>query len=371
MSELRVVLLGETSPNGRQWLQQMQNDRILEIHEATDEASIFEDYERVKEVPVILIENSPTSRAQILSVRQAGSPSFIVWFGGSFSKEDFEFAMEHRVYAVLEKPGSGDNRAEEIFSRLARKVAKASGFNNLVGTLNELLVQGETEESANPIFGELRSATRKLEEIQSQNEFNFSHSQADSQVRKIQFEAPLPGNSKEEVGSAIEAMEDLERTGTLWVKGKKAGEEGHIEFIQGKIVSAETGEIQGLKAIFRMFLWNNPNCLFSRESASEVPISEYLGPIPVDYIAQGRRYKVDFDAFNAEVPPGGIHLEMNIQGDLSNLELDRTQFNVLASVVEFGRVSEIVDYNTLPDCEIYQALIALRKSDVIRVRRAG
>lgn len=366
MSELRVIVLGEISPTGRQWLGEMQREGSLEIQEATDQASIFEDYEKVGETPIVLIENFPDSRSAILALRQSGFPNFILWFGATFTKEDFEFGLENRVYAIFERPEPRDKKILDVFHRLGKTATKHSHFSQVVGQMKSLMVQVVSADEHNPSLSELKVAAKKLDEIQTENEFTCP-----THLKRPQFESPTLARNQEELGATIESMGDLERTGALWVRGGQSGQEGRIEFLQGKIVFAEAGEASGLKAIYRMFLWAEPKFLFARETASEVPLGNNMGNFPAGYIAQGRRYRSEFEKLKEEVPPREIRLEMNMDGVLDNLELNPKDFQVLASVVEFGRVSEIVDYNPLSDCEIFQSLIDLRKSNIIRVSRVG
>jgi len=48
-------------------------------------------------------------------------------------------------------------------------------------------------------------------------------------------------------------------------------------------------------------------------------------------------------------------------------QLSPDDFSALASVVEFGTIRHVLDYNELPDVTIFEALIRLRRSSLIRV----
>lgn len=362
MSSLRVVVLGETSPAGKQWLRALEEQSILEVHAAPDQASIFEDFDSVGDVPVVILENIGNCRNEIMALRKSGYPNYILWFGANFTKQDCEFALEQRVYAVFEKPETEDPKVVGTLKRIQFNKTRSSHFNNLVHSLKTLLVQITASEEQHPLFMELKAATAKLEDLEGQNEFSFS---GVGQARK--FESPVIANSQEDLGDAIESMEDLERTGALWIRGGEVGQEGRIEFLQGKIVLAEAGEATGLKAIYRMFLWQTPKFLFARELANEVPFDAESTKYPIDLITQGRRFRHAYDSIKEELPPSDLKLEMNAPRINDHLELNGNDFKVLSSVVEFGTVSEIVDYNPLPDSEIYQSLINLRKLDLLQV----
>src|SRR5206468_806071 len=68
----------------------------------------------------------------------------------------------------------------------------------------------------------------------------------------------LPFARSQDIGDALFTVHDLERTGALWIRGNLAGQEGKVEFLQGKLVAATAGGVHGVKAIFRMFLWDEP-----------------------------------------------------------------------------------------------------------------
>lgn len=362
MSSLRVIVLGETSSAGKQWLRALEEQSILEVHAAPDQASIFEDFESVSDVPVVILENIGNCRNEIMALRKSGYPNYILWFGANFTKQDCEFALEHRVYAIFEKPETEDPKVISALKRIQFNKTRSSHFNNLVQSLKTVLVQITSSEEQHPLFTELKAATAKLEDLEGQNEFSYS---GVGQANK--FESPLIASAQEDLGDAIESMEDLERTGALWIRGTEPGQEGRIEFLQGKIVLAEAGETIGLKAVYRMFLWQSPKFLFAREMANEVPFDAENVKYPIDLITQGRRLRHLYDSIKEEVPPSALRLSVNAPRVNDKLELNGNDFKVLSSVVEFGQVSEIVDYNPMPDSEIYQSLINLRKLDLLQV----
>ena len=65
--------------------------------------------------------------------------------------------------------------------------------------------------------------------------------------------------------------------------------------------------------------------------------------------------------------PKGLCLELDTQAMQLNSRLDDDLFSTLASIVEFGQLTQVLDYNELPDVNIYHSLIALRKMRLIRV----
>ena len=47
--------------------------------------------------------------------------------------------------------------------------------------------------------------------------------------------------------------------------------------------------------------------------------------------------------------------------------LSPDEFSTLASVVEFGHISQVLDYNPLPDVILYESLIQLRRQKMVMV----
>ena len=180
----------------------------------------------------------------------------------------------------------------------------------------------------------------------------------------------VPFYKTQNFGDALMTVHDLERTGVLWARGPVPEQEAKIEFLQGKIISAVTGDTTGLKAIYRVFLWDSPRFLFYRKDPNEAVLVEQLDASMRHLVKQGEMLRDRYEKIRKELPPDSIRLEIDSHALHKDTALAFVDFSTLASTVEFGVVAHILDYNPLPDVDIYESLIRLRKHKIVRVSAA-
>ena len=125
-------------------------------------------------------------------------------------------------------------------------------------------------------------------------------------------------------------------------------------------MSAHVGEVHGLKAIYRMFLWDEPRFLFNRQDSKDCQVEEQL-PHAIKFIIQeGAELRKRYEALRRELPPDELRLQLEPTALHSGTALSPNEFFTLASVVEFEKIAAVVDYNPLCDVAIYESLIHLR-----------
>jgi hypothetical protein len=356
----RVLCLGEFTAWGRQFISALHGAHILE---ATYEPSVQHFIEAGnRPMPqVIVVENVPESRQTIGKIRQLGKRAYLIWLGRSFTKEDMAFALDHRVYTTFESIRPDDKRVPEALKRLALSMGHVEQFEEISRSLKSILLQAEGE-IPKAVLSEIKSAVGKLEQFGLANEFS---GMTVEMLSKNDGKIPL---AKEQgLSDALSTVHNLERTGVLWVRGSTSGEEGKVEFLQGKIVSALAGEAHGIKAIFRMFLWDAPRFLFMRRDPREANVDEPVSQSLKYICSEGEEWKSRYEKIRREIPPADLKLELEPGSLHVGTNLDMVEFSTLASVVEFGTVSQILDYNQLPDVCLYEALIQLRRHNLIRV----
>jgi hypothetical protein len=356
----RIYSVGELTSWAKELLTTLQDAKVVEVTFETNVQRFCETIFPPTHLPIVFVENSADSRKILAKLRQVGKRVFLIWFGKSFSKEDLAFAMDCRVYSLFENARAEDEKMVLGIRKVSLHVAMAEQFDQLIHSLKALLLQGEEEEALNPLIGEFKTAVAKLERCALENEFVGGRPGAAGDSR-------LPFYKTQELGDALSTVSDLERTGTLRVRGGLAGQEGRVDFLQGKIVAAQTGEARGLKAIYRMFLWDEPQFQFSRKDPRDVMLEEQLAEGMKFICDEGEAFKRRFKAFRHELPPPELKLELDPAALHTGTRMTHQEFSALASVVEMNRVSQVIDYNPMPDVIIYEALIALRKNHIIRV----
>jgi len=356
----RVTAVGELSQWGRQFLNSLQTHGLADVQSEPNVEKILESHSG-NGAQALLVEAGGDSRTIIAKLRASKKRFFIIWFGRSFAKEDVVFAMDHRLYYVFENMKTEDKKIVETLQALSNSMEGFAQFEQLTRSLKGILVQAENE-IPKAILTEIKTAVAKLERLGIHDEFSG-----------VGFDtvgggdAKLPFHKSQSFDDALSTVQGLERTGVLWVKGNLPGEEGQVEFLQGKIVAALANEVHGLKAVYRIFLWDEPKFLFTRRDPKEANVGEQLNVGLKYIILEGEDMKKRFDRVRRDLPPKELQIELEPSSLHVGTYLEANEFATLASIVEFRQVGNVLDYNPLPDVAIFEALIQLRKNKMIRV----
>lgn len=356
----RVVGIGDVTPWGRHFFESLQGQNLIEVAYV----STVQEYLKMPgatQPQIVMLENSPDSQHCLLELRKQSRKTYAIWFGKIFSKEDLSFALEHRVYAVFENLTPESKQVSDAIRRLSGVLDRDRRYDLLVRSLKSVLLQAEGD-VADSVMSELKTAVAKLGSTVSFSEFaEASGQQVPASESKLLF------HQSEGFAEALETIDSLERTGVLWVKGALPYEEGRVEFLQGKIVWAASGVVSGLKALYRMFLWDEPQFLFTRRDAEEMVLHEPINAGLKHISAEGADLKRRYDRIRQELPPNELTLELDPSFLHNGVSLPLDEFSTLASVVEFGKVANVLDYNPLPDAILLEGLISLKKQSMIRI----
>lgn len=357
----RVHCVGEVTAWGRQFLGALESIHLIEVsYESVQE--FISGLSAPLQPVIIVVENTQEARKSIEKLRASGRHFFLVWFGKGFSKEDYVFGLEARAYGILEHARPDDKKVHECFRRAATNLDVVEQYDQLLHSLKALLLQTENDESTKAFMHEVRAAVQKLETCGLYNELHAG--KADPRAR---VDGYTPFHKTQDFGDALTTVGDLERTGTLFVRGQLPGQEGKIDFIQGKVILAQTGDVHGVKAIYRMFLWDEPRFLFSRKDPNDCQVDEPMKESLKHIRHEGERLRRRFEDIRRELPPPDLHLGLEPSSLHTGCRLDAAEFSTLATVVEFGKVSQVIDYNEFPDVVVYECLIRLKKQNIIRV----
>lgn len=358
----RILAVGEVSSWGKQFLISLQQESILDVGYEPNVPRFSSSLATNLEPQILFLENLPESRNWILNLRQSGRFLYLVWFGRSFSKDDLMFAMENRIYCVLENLRPEDRKVMDWISRLSSNRDSFSQFEHILRSVKSILLQAGEDEALKPFLNEIKTALTKIERCALQNEFHTPLS-----PKGTAADTKLPFHKTQDFGDALTTVADLERTGVLWIKGNQPSEEGQIEFLQGKIVAAKAGEVRGIKAVYRIFLWDEPRFLFVRRDPKDCILEEHLN-LGIKYICEeGQNFRHRYEMIRRELPPFDLQLELEPASLHAGTSVASQDFSTLASIVEFGKVENVLDYNDLPDVQIYESLIRLKKNNMIRI----
>lgn len=364
----KAYCVGEVTSWGKQFLSDLQAANVIET--AFQSPQEFITNAGVPTAPVLVcVENTPESKKTIQKLRASGRLFFLLWYGRGFSKEDLAFAIEHRAYAFFEHARSEDKKLIETVGRAAACLESAEQFDQIIHALKSLLLQSESEEALKPLVTEIKTAVAKLERCGLRNELAGPKYPAPSQAASAVNtpDTTTPFYKTQDFGDALTTVHDLERTGVLFIRGELPGNEGKVEFIQGKIVSAAAGDTRGMKAVWRMFLWDQPRFMFSRRDPQDCFVEEPVSISMKHLCQEGEELRRRYEAIRREVPPLELKIELEPTSMHAGTRLSFHDFSTLASVVEFGRISHVIDNNPLPDVALFEALIRLKKGNMIRV----
>jgi len=352
--------VGDFSPWARQLFNEWQSEGLLSLSFEPNLSKFCHQANGSSETRIVLVENSPKSQVSVAQLRASNQSLLILWIGQTFQKEDLAWALEQRVYGILENPSFLSKHCQQLFSKVQLAQENTNRLNLLLQSLKGLILQTDTSSYDQHFISELKTGIKKVEHLSQQNELlhpDHSHSENPS---------PLPLAKSQTLGDVFLIMTDLERTGTLWIKGDQAGQDGKVEFIQGKIAFAETGTVKHLKAIYRMFCWKNPRFLFHRVEALEFKNPTIAIPLN-DLIREGQAQASRFEKIKKEIPPSSLKLDFVPQSITASTALTSQDFHALVQLIELKYVSDVLEYSAHWDIELYESLINLRKSGYIRV----
>ena len=356
----RAHSVGEVTAWGQQFLAKLKENNVAELNFEPSLEGFCQNNIAHKELGIALVENCPGSMKTIEYIRNSGARCFILWYGRGFNKDELAKAIEYRVFQVLEDLRPDSESVKKVFKAISDSRDRQRSFEQILHSIKTTVIQSESSEPDDTL-GSIKAAVTKLENCGLSNEFQGNSFQ------RITAQEKLPIHKAQGLADSLATVHDLERTGILLVKGNLQGQEGMVEFLQGKIVGAGSGQVHGIKAIYRMFLWDEPKFIFTKKDPDDFLLEEHL-TVAMKYIRdEGERLQHRFEQLRKELPPKELRLELDPGSFHSGVKLSHDDFSTLSSIIEFGKVSQVLDFNDLPDVNIYESLIRLKKTRMIRV----
>jgi CheY-like chemotaxis protein len=142
-------------------------------------------------------------------------------------------------------------------------------------------------------------------------------------------------------------------------------EMGEVVLHDGEVAHAATGQVEGEKALYRLFGWDRGRFRF-------VP-NEAPGPKTVErptraLLREGRRQAAEWDRLVEELPPQHTRVSLVVsRGDLPNVLHPLTQ-EVLLVLEMTDRVEEVLDRCGFPDYQVLRTLTTLLRRGLIQLR---
>ena len=154
--------------------------------------------------------------------------------------------------------------------------------------------------------------------------------------------------------------------------GELLVEDGHrsasIFFFSGVIIHCVTGAVSGLKALLRVLSWPSPRWDFVNWSVSKMPIDT----MRLDLLSFSRAIEENqktMERVRSFVPPAQLHMKIKPSEFLARKVWSIEENLVLAAVGEYPLAREILNFCRVPDSQIYETLIELRRQGILMLQQ--
>jgi CheY-like chemotaxis protein len=145
-------------------------------------------------------------------------------------------------------------------------------------------------------------------------------------------------------------------------------EAGQVVLRDGEVAHADTGRVEGEKALYRLFGWDRGRFRFVPDDSD--------GPDTISrptraLLREGRRQASEWDRLVEELPPQNTRVSLVIsRGELPNVLHPLTQ-EVLLVLEMTDRVEEVLDRCAFPDYQVLRTLTTLLRRGLIQLRHDG
>lgn len=144
---------------------------------------------------------------------------------------------------------------------------------------------------------------------------------------------------------------------------------GAITQKDGLIVDAQFKKLHGKKALFSLLIEDlssdtyqyivEPELVEEKDCTMSLSLKELK--------KQGAHIYQQFQASQKLKPPGDLRLMINSGFIVDGPSVTADEFQVLATLTEFSRVSDVYKHSSLLDYETTNSLVSLRKKGALRV----
>lgn len=169
------------------------------------------------------------------------------------------------------------------------------------------------------------------------------------------------------------AGRDLENYFTSLLYSQAQGEvqvrSGHrralVYFSGGVINHAVSGAVSGIKALLRAVTWPEAQWSFTAKRDHN-ELHDTLKLNLLGFTRAVQEAKKVLKKVQPFIPPSGVSLSVDPAAFRKKTDWSIAESRVLASVAEYSLVRDVLNYCPLPDMEIYDTLITLRKQGLLK-----
>ncbi|MDO3379520.1 DUF4388 domain-containing protein [Geoalkalibacter halelectricus] len=147
---------------------------------------------------------------------------------------------------------------------------------------------------------------------------------------------------------------------------ERGEQRGTIALLEGSVINARVGQVEGEKAFFRLLAWEQGRFSF----APGIPADEVRITRPLEHlIMEGLRQVDELNAYAADLPRAESLLFLKVPLERMPRGLRPTTQEILVLLEYYQRVDEILDHCPRSDYDILQILRILLEKGLIEERR--
>jgi CheY-like chemotaxis protein len=160
------------------------------------------------------------------------------------------------------------------------------------------------------------------------------------------------------------------KSGTIELTRRVADERdehGTISLVEGEVVQAATGVVEGEKALFRLLAWETGSFAFTH-GGGDVP--HQIQTPTRNLVMEGMRQVDELARMTGELPEGSSSVALRVKtAELPNTIHPLTQ-EVLLLLEIYSKVQDVVDRCSFPDYQVLRTLQTLAGRGMIEIRKA-
>jgi hypothetical protein len=140
---------------------------------------------------------------------------------------------------------------------------------------------------------------------------------------------------------------------------------GTVFVYAGTVSYAVTGAVNGMKALLRMLTWEQAHWRFNANKLGQFS-TEGMRLDLASFAKASQAMRISWDRVRTFVPPSNVQLKVVAHNFAQRKKWTPLETKVVASISEFHLVRDILNYCPLPDMEIYETLIELRRQNLVQ-----
>jgi hypothetical protein len=167
----------------------------------------------------------------------------------------------------------------------------------------------------------------------------------------------------------IQLFQGNRKSGTIELVRRGSGdqeEHGAIMLVQGDVVQAVAGAVEGEKALFRLLTWGEGSFAF-RHGSDDVP--HKIHTPTRNLLMEGMRQVDELARLGPQLPASEAHVALRVKtAELPNTIHPLTQ-EVLLLLELYGTVQDVVDRCSYPDYQVLRTLQTLAERGMVEIRQ--